>query len=251
MNVLIVEDEKPAADRLIKLLKETDAAINVLSIVVSVASSVKWLESNDAPDLIFMDVNLADGSSFEIFEKTKVNAPVVFTTAYDEYALEAFRVNSIDYLLKPVKKEELERAMARFRSMHSLQQIQVDALVKRIHQVPSYQKRMVIRYGEVIKMVDIAEVSYFYTEDRINYLCTFDSLRYPVDQNLDELESLLDPAVFFRINRQFIVNVNAIDRMQAWSKSRVKITLRPPSPHETVVSTERSPVFKEWLTGRS
>jgi DNA-binding LytR/AlgR family response regulator len=251
MKVLIVEDEKPAADRLIKMLKETDSSIEVSGIVVSVASSVKWLESNEAPDLIFMDVNLADGSSFEIFEKTKVNSPVVFTTAYDEYALEAFRVNSIDYLLKPVKKEELERAMSRYRGMQSLQQIQVDALVKRIHQVPSYQKRMVIRYGEVIKMVDISEVSYFYTEDRIHYLCTFDNLRYPVDQNLDELESLLDPAVFFRINRQFIVNVNAIDRMQAWSKSRVKITLKPPSPHETVVSTDRSPVFKEWLTGRA
>jgi two-component system LytT family response regulator len=249
MNVLIVEDEKPAADRLEKLLKELEPDVHVMGVVVSVASAVKWLSGNELPDLLLMDVNLADGSSFEIFDKVNVAIPVVFITAYDEYALEAFRVNSIDYLLKPVKREDLQRALERFHSRTADMQAQLQMLIRQLRPANTFQKRLVIRYGEVIKMVETKDVAYFYTENRINYLCTFDNLRYPVDQNLDELEGVLDPSVFFRINRQFIVNVGAIDKMTAWSKSRVKLTLQPACPIETIVSTERSPVFKEWLTG--
>ena len=201
-----------------------------------------------------MDIHLADGHSFEVFNEVQVAVPVIFVTAYDQYALEAFKVNSIDYLLKPVKKEELIRAMEKFKLLTALSSIQVQALLQQINAVqPSkeLQKRIIIRYGDTIKMVEIADIAYFYTEDKINFLCTKENLRYPIDQNLDELETFIEPSLFFRINRQFIINISAIDKMLAWSKSRVKIVLKPICEHETIVSTERSPHFKEWLTGTS
>lgn len=249
MNVLIIEDEKPAADRLVKLLKELEPDAEVKEVIVSVSSAVKWFSANKMPDLVLMDIHLADGNSFDIFEKTEIKAPVIFITAYDEYALKAFSVNSVDYLLKPVKREELARALDRYKTRSLAVQDQIRSLLKQLRQGSGYQKRLVIKYGEVIKMIEVSDVAYFYTEDRIHYLCTFDNLTYPVDQNLDELEALIDPAVFFRINRQFIVNIRAIEKMMAWTKSRVKLTLRPACAQETIVSTERSPVFKEWLTG--
>jgi len=213
---------------------------------------VKWLKDNPAPDLIFMDIHLSDGDSFEIFKEQEVKSPVVFVTAYDQYALDAFKVNSIDYLLKPVKKEDLSRAIEKYKQRGSSNMQQMMDLLKQMNIAPSKketQKRIVIRYGDTIKMVEIADVAYFYTEDKINFLCTKDNVRYPIDQNLDELESMVDGDVFFRINRQYIVNINAIEKMLAWSKSRVKVILKPTCDNETIVSTERSPHFKEWLTG--
>lgn len=252
MKVLIIEDEKPAADRLQKLLKEADPQIQILSVLVSVRTSVQWFKENTAPDLVFMDINLSDGESFEIFRQTEISSPVVFTTAYDQYALEAFTVNSIDYLLKPVKREDIIRALDKFKKRNIVIPEKLQELMRNMGNPvagKNFQKRIIIRYGDTIKMIEIPDVAYFYTEEKINFLCTKDNLRYPIDQNLDELESILDPAVFFRINRQFIVNIHAIEKMLAWSKSRVKIILKPASTHETIVSTERSPHFKEWLTG--
>lgn len=252
MRILIIEDETPAADRLKKMILDFEPAAEITSNLVSIASSVKWLKENPAPDLIFMDIHLSDGDSFEIFNEQEVISPVVFVTAYDQYALEAFKVNSIDYLLKPVKKEDLSRALEKFKQRGSSNIQQMMDLLKQMNITPSKketQKRIVIRYGDTIKMVEIADVAYFYTEDKINFLCTKDNVRYPIDQNLDELESMVDSAVFFRINRQYIININAIDKMLAWSKSRVKVILKPVCENETIVSTERSPNFKEWLTG--
>lgn len=255
MKVLIIEDEDPAAERLESLLKETAPEAEVLARLDSVRASVAWLERNPAPDLIFMDIQVADGLSFEIFRQRDVEAPVVFTTAYDQYALEAFRVNSIDYLLKPVKREELARALNKYRKTQPatllpdlgqlLKQLQPGAPVK------EFKRRFLIRFGDKIKAVDVDQVMYFYTEDKINYLRTRDNQSYPVDQNLDKLEEILDPKRFFRINRQFIISIESIDQMYSFSKSRVKITLRPPSEGDTIVSTERSPLFKQWLSGES
>ncbi len=252
MRILIIEDETPAADRLKKMILDFEPAAEITSNLVSIASSVKWLKENPAPDLIFMDIHLSDGDSFEIFNEQDVTSPVVFVTAYDQYALDAFKVNSIDYLLKPVKKEDLLRALEKFKQRGSSNMQQMMDLLKQMNITPSKketQKRIVIRYGDTIKMVEIADVAYFYTEDKINFLCTKDNVRYPIDQNLDELENMVDSAVFFRINRQYIININAIDKMLAWSKSRVKVILKPVCENETIVSTERSPNFKEWLTG--
>ncbi len=250
MKILIIEDEKPAADRLIKMIHDLVPEAVILATLVSIKSSVEWLMKNDAPDVVMMDIHLADGQSFEIFTLVKVTAPVIFTTAYDEHALDAFKVNSIDYLLKPIKLEDLKRAIDKLKNLKIYNAQQVEKMISQFGaRQKEFQKRMVIRFGDTIKMVDIPDVAYFYTEDKINYLCTSGNLRYPIDHNLDELEHLLDPAIFFRINRQFIINIHAIDKMLAWSKSRVKVLLKPSTTEDTIVSTERSPYFKDWLIG--
>ena len=254
MKILVIEDEKLASDRLIKMIKEVEPSAEILDTLVSIRSSVEWLKNHAAPDVVMMDIHLADGPSFEIFAAVQVTSPVIFTTAYDEHALDAFKVNSIDYLLKPIKKEEIERAFEKLRKLSGMHLKQLETFMKQFSgQTKStskdYQKRIVIRYGDTIKMVEVSEVAYFYTEDKINYLCTAANIRYPIDYNLDELETMLDPEQFFRINRQFIINITSIDKMLAWSKSRVKVVLKPPTTEDTIVSTERSPNFKDWLTG--
>lgn len=250
MKVLIIEDELIASERIIKMIKEIEPSSEVVGSLVSVKSSVEWLKTHPAPNVIVMDINLADGQSFEIFSQVDIKTPVIFTTAYDEHALEAFKVHSIDYLLKPIKREDLKRAFGKLHTFNEESARQVEALLRKLSLgSKEYQKRIVIRYGDTIKMVEIKDAAYFYTEDKINYLCTNADVRLPVDHNLDELEHMLDPALFFRINRQFIVSIHSIDKMLAWSKSRVKVMLRPPHKEETIVSTERSPTFKTWLTG--
>lgn len=254
MKILVIEDEKLASDRLIKMIKEVEPSAEILDTLVSIRSSVEWLKNHAAPDVIMMDIHLADGPSFEIFAAVQVTSPVIFTTAYDEHALDAFKVNSIDYLLKPIKKEEIERAFEKLRKLSGMHLKQLETFMKQFSgqsksTSKDYQKRIVIRYGDTIKMVEVSEVAYFYTEDKINYLCTAANIRYPIDYNLDELETMLDPEQFFRINRQFIINISSIDKMLAWSKSRVKVVLKPPTTEDAIVSTERSPNFKDWLTG--
>jgi len=255
MNVLIIEDEAAAARRISKMLQQLDANVRVLEMTDSIESTVQWLENNPHPDLILSDIQLADGSSFEIFRQTKVEAPVIFTTAYDQFAIDAFKLNSIDYLLKPIKLQELEQSLAKFRksfSKTSAPAVDYSLLLQALkpNTKSAYQKRLVIKFGQHLKTVEIAEVAYFYTQDRITHLCGFDGKRLPIDQNLDEVEDILDPAQFFRINRQFIINIKAIDAMYSYSKARVKIDLNPPSTHETIVSTERAAAFKQWLVGK-
>jgi DNA-binding LytR/AlgR family response regulator len=255
MNVLIIEDEEPAAGRLKKLLKEIDSTIRILDVIVSIRSAVEWFKKNSMPDLILLDIHLADGESFDIFHKADITAPVIFITAYDEFAIRAFKVNSIDYLLKPIRKEDLETALKKFHSLHSGKEKSVSDFSRLLDTLkeskPDYKKRFVIRYGDHIKTVDTRDVAYFYTEEKINFLKTNDDKTYPVDFNLDKLETMLDPLVFFRINRQFIISIHAIDQMFAFSKSRVKVKLKPATEEDTIVSTERSSEFKEWLSGEN
>lgn len=253
MRVLIIEDEEPAALRVKKLLSEIEPDASVLEILVSVRSAVQWLGSHTAPDLILLDINLADGSSFEIFSQVKVESPVIFITAFDEFAIQAFKVNSVEYLLKPVKKEEFVSAINKYKRIHTNKsgfpdlKMLVETLKDK--QEP-FKKRFLIRYGEHIKSVDISQVAYFYTEEKINFLKTKDNHTYPLDYNLDKLETMLDPEHFFRINRQFIISIDSIEEMYSFSKSRVKVNLKPPINLDTIVSTERSPHFKEWLSGK-
>jgi len=251
MNALIIEDEEPSATRLKKLLKEIDPGIHVLDKIVSVKSSVSWFRQHEMPDLILLDIHLADGQSFEIFKQVNITAPVIFITAYDEFAIQAFKVNSIDYLLKPIKKEELEGGLKKFYTLYSAKEKSTTDFNKLLEtlkeQKPEYKKRFIIRYGDHIKTVNIEEVAYFYTQEKINFLRTHDNKTYPLDFNLDKLETILDPGVFFRINRQFIIGIHAIDQMFAFSKSRVKVKLKPSTDEDTIVSTERSSAFKEWL----
>jgi DNA-binding LytR/AlgR family response regulator len=251
LNVLIIEDEEPAAKRLWKLIKELEPDAILLHTLHSVEGATAWLKLNPAPDVIFSDIQLSDGISFNIFKSTGFQSPIIFTTAYDQYAIEAFKLNSIDYLLKPVKKTELETALAKFKKTTILPAAPVFDIDKLLKAYPpqktDYKKRFVVRYGEHIKTISTEEIAYFYTEDKINFLTTYENRRFPVDFNLDALENILDPAVFFRINRQFIISIQAITEMFAYTKSRVLIKLKPACKHETIVSTERSADFKHWL----
>ena len=205
MTTLIIEDEEPAYRRLQKMLKDLEPEYTLLDQVVSVSSAVKFFKENEAPDLIISDIQLSDGISFEIFKQVDIKCPVIFTTAYDQYAIEAFKVNSIDYLLKPVKKEELEKAVSKFKALApatAAPAIDINKLLQSLQPAGTdYKKRFVVRYGEHIKTIDIEEVVYFYTEDKATFLCTKDARRFVVDFNLDTLDSILDPKVFFRINR--------------------------------------------------
>lgn len=251
MQILIIEDETPAAKRLQKMIQEIDPEITVLNTIVSVTSAIKWLNENPLPDLILSDIQLSDGLSFEIFKTTQQLCPVIFTTAFDQYAIEAFKVNSIDYLLKPIKKEELGAAIEKFTRLKKAAAPPSMDIAKLLQSfdpsATTYKTRFIVKYGEHIKTINTQDVAYFYTENKINFLLTHEGRRYTIDFNLDTLESSLDPKVFFRINRQFIISIHAIVEMFAYSKSRVLIKLNPPTKQETVVSTERSGDFKLWL----
>ena len=253
IKVLIIEDEMPASKRLQKLIAELMPEANIIDVLVSISASVNWFKSNPQPDLVFADIHLADGSSFEIFKQVKVDCPIIFITAYDQYALEAFKHNSIHYLLKPIKKEDLSEALERFNKLHLAKagnNIDFEKMLSVFRQPsPSYKERFIIRFGEHIKTIETNDIAYFYTENKANYAVMKDGKRYPVDHNLDELEQLINPKNFFRINRQFIIGYNSITEMVSYSKSRVLIKLNPPSKLETIVSTERSASFKSWLAG--
>jgi two-component system LytT family response regulator len=252
VKYLLIEDEIPAAKRLQRMITEIAPDFENLDVIESVASATEWFSNNRQPDFCIMDIELADGHSFEIFNRVKIDCPVIFTTAFDEYAVKAFRLNSIDYLLKPVKAEELEVALGRVREHLKDKEFRLPDIAKLFGTgtvTKEYQKRILIRFGDTIKALEIADAAYFYTESRINYMIAKDGASYPIDMNLDQLEKVLDPSVFFRINRQFIIHVKAIKKMTAWSKSRLKLDLQPPCQLETIVSTERSPEFRTWITG--
>jgi len=250
MRILIVEDEVPAQIRLKKIILEVIPQAELLESISSVESAIRWFRLNPMPDLIFMDIQLEDGNSFDIFKEVKITAPVIFITAFDQYAIDAFKVNSISYLLKPVNREALLEAYDKLnhlkKSLSPLPDYS-EKLQSLESTVKSYKKRFAIRFGEHIKTVSTEEISYFYTENKINFLCTSDNRKYPVEFNLDQLETLLNPEQFFRINRQFIIGIHAIAEMRAYSKARVNIKLNPPCPQETIVSVERSAAFKQWL----
>ena len=259
MNVLIIEDESATARRLQKLLIELNPAINVLAIHESISQTVKWLEMNGEPDLMFMDVNLSDGLSFRIFEEFEVNCPVIFTTAYDQYAIQAFKVNSIDYLLKPINKEDLNESLRKYHKLQNndgekkidIAKLDIGKLALALGlQKPDFMKRLIVRYGEVIKAIEIKDVAYFYSDEKIVFMTLKEGKTYPVDFTLDHLEMRTDPELFFRINRKFVISYHAIEKMISYSKSRIKITLNPPCTLESISSTERSGDFKEWLAGK-
>jgi DNA-binding LytR/AlgR family response regulator len=233
------------------MVTELAPEANVLDNIVSVNSAVSWFKENPSPDLIFSDIQLSDGLSFEIFKNVEVQCPVIFITAYDQYAIDAFKVNSIDYLLKPIKKDDLETALTKFKKLNgnkTSSAVDISKVLEAFNPAKNeYKTRFIVRYGEHIKTIKIEEVAYFYTEDKINFLTTNEGRRYTIDYNLDNLDHMLDPKTFFRINRQFIISIHSISEMFTYSKSRVLVKLNPPSKHETIVSTERSGDFKLWL----
>lgn len=249
MRVLIVEDEALAADRLETKLKQIDPECKVVGKTGSVKASVKWLMHNSA-DLIFLDIQLSDGLSFSIFDSINVNTPVIFTTAFDQYAIKAFQLNSISYLLKPVRTQDLQESLKKYRSMKSAFSIDFEALSANYRgEKPEFKKRFLIRIGDKLKKVETSSIACFYSMEKSVFLKTFENANLPVDFSLDALENFLDPETFFRINRKYIININAIKSMIAWSRSRIKLELDPPvdDAMETIVSIERSADFRKWM----
>lgn len=254
MKVLIIEDEPATAKRLENQLKQIVPGIAFAEVIDTVEDSINFFQNNPQPDLVFMDIHLADGNCFEIFDAVKITSPIIFTTAYDQYAIKAFKVNSIDYLLKPIKKEELEISMKKFRETTSetptnLYDIQQIMEIFERNRSPEL-KRLVIKVGQKINAVSINEVAYFYIENKNVTAVLFNQKKYPVDFSLDQLEGELNSERFFRINRGFIISFESIKSMIAYSKSRIKIILDPQVEEFVATSTDRSSVFKEWLKGK-
>ncbi len=249
IRALIVEDEEPAAARLEKLLKKVDPGIQVLDVIDSVEVAVKWFEKNDPPELLMLDIQLADGLSFDIFKQVKVDSFVIFTTAYDEYAIRAFELNSIDYLLKPVDPEKLHKSIQKLRKLAGRsQQVNLETLMETLEQRKSpFKKRFAVNVGSKIISVETRSVAYFYSMEKSTFMCTDDNHHYPLDFSLEHLEQLLDPEVFFRINRKVILQYTSIEKIHILSRSRVKVVTNPPASEDLLVSTARTHPFRLWL----
>lgn len=250
MNILLIEDEQPAAKRLANLIRECRPQAHILPAIDSVEAAVKWLAMNIAPDLIFMDIQLADGLSFDIFNQIKIQSPLIFTTAYDQYTLKAFKVNSVDYLLKPIDPEELTAAFDKFDQIfgkkvdYDLSAIQ--QLIKSMSQ-PAYKERFLVRVGQQMIYIQVTDIQYFYSEDGLAYAKTNDNKKHLIDYTLEQLEESLNPADFFRINRKLIAHVNSIVKIAPYFNSRLKLEIKPKPEFEVIVSRERVNDFKKWL----
>ena len=254
MNIAIVEDELPAAEKLTRYLKKYDADIEVLHTMRSVAEAVEWLSENQPQlDLIFMDIQLLDGLSFEVFNKIKVEKPVIFTTAHDEYAIDAFQVNGIAYLLKPVTFVGLSAAMMKFQSLkEQLGGSEISSAVKAFSEQvakKNYKDRFLVKIRDHIQSLKSEEATMFYAEGRTVYLVTEDGRRYIIDHKLEALEELLQPDKFYRVNRTFIVNIDAIKDVIVYSNSRLKVMLNTDFDKEIIVSRDKVGAFKGWFEG--
>ncbi|UII34075.1 LytTR family DNA-binding domain-containing protein [Fulvivirga ulvae] len=252
MKVLIIEDEAPAFRRLQKILEEVQSDIDIVDVLDSVEESIKWFNNHNAPDLIFMDIQLSDGVSFEIFENIKITRPVIFTTAFDEYMLKAFKVNSIDYLLKPIKKEELAQSLQKFHGMRSAfgngEHPDLSELISRIRMDDrKYKARFLARQGEKLVSVETNNIAYFQTRHGVVHLVTQQDKKYLIDQNLDELGNHLDPDRFFRANRQFLINFSTIKTVHKYHKGKLLVELHLPTDEPLTVSSEKAGVFRGWL----
>jgi DNA-binding LytR/AlgR family response regulator len=257
MNILIVEDEDLAVKKLKKTLYSVDDSATVVGESDSIKSTVNWLKSNPSPDLILMDIELADGQSFEIFNHVQVKSPVIFITSYDEYALKAFKVNSVDYLLKPVQKEDLQAALEKYRNMKKLytaepatSQVMIEDLVKELQQklqTKDYRKRFLVKLGQKLVSVEVDDIAYFFSDGRLNFFKTLDNKKYVVDYTMDELNEMLDPEKYFRISRSFFISVNSVVQIHDYFGNRLMLQLKPETEKEAIVSREKVTEFKNWL----
>lgn len=266
MQVFIVEDEPLAVKKLIRLLEEVAFDVKVVGTAGGIHTAVEWLENNPAPDLIFLDIELSDGQSFEIFQRTRVKSPVIFVTSYDEFALQAFKVNSVDYLLKPVQKEDLSSAIAKYRDLktqYSRDTSPISASIENLllslvgasdmAETPSgksgkaYRTRFLVKHLQKYVSVEVADIAYFWSEGRINFFKTRAGQKHLVEYTMEEIEGMLDPRDWFRVSRQFIVSVPAVAEIHPFFNNRLKLHLTPKEPEEVTVSRERVGDFKIWL----
>lgn len=253
MKILIIEDEELAVKKLQKTLETVDATAIVTGITDSIQSSVEWLQQNPTPDLILMDIELSDGQSFEIFNLTEVKCPVIFTTSYDEYALKAFKVNSVDYLLKPVQKDELQAAITKFKKMQpgtTKADISIDNLVKELQQKlqpKEFRKRFLVKLAQKLVSIEVNDIAFFYSDGRLNFFKTHDNRKFVVDYTMDELEDMLDPSKFYRISRSFYVSINSVEKIDDYFGNRLILGLKPAVDKEALVSREKVTDFKKWM----
>ncbi|GAB2578753.1 LytR/AlgR family response regulator transcription factor [Spirosoma areae] len=255
MKALIIEDEYPAAERLEKLIRKVDPSLEIVGVLESVEAAKRWFATGQPVDLIFSDIQLSDGLSFQIFESFPAHSPIIFTTSYDEYAIKAFRVKSIDYLLKPIKLPELTDAIRKYESFR--QDFSPQAYAKKVESLldslemsrRTHKTRFLVRNGEQLIPVAQEQVAYFYTANELACLVGRDGRQFLVDYSLEELETLVDPQHFFRLNRQFIAQVTAIQKIHTYFNGKLKVELRPDTAQEVLVSREKAPAFKAWLDG--
>jgi two-component system response regulator LytT len=252
MKILIVEDEELAVKKLRKNLLSVTENAEIVGVTDSIKTTVEWLHENPHPDLILMDIELADGQSFEIFNLTEVRSPVIFTTSYDEFALKAFKVNSLDYLLKPVQKEELQAALNKYQKLKQSSEgnLNMDNLIKELQQKlrpKSFRKRFLVKHAQKLASVEISDIAYFYSDGRLNFFKTNDNKKYVVDYTMDELEDMLDPERYFRISRSFYVSINSVEKIDDYFGNRLILGLKPAVDKEALVSREKVTDFKNWL----
>ncbi len=250
MKVLIVEDEKMAANRLTKLLAELAPEAEVLAQLDSVKRASEWLFTQSA-DLLFFDIQLADGLSFEILEKVKVEAPIIFTTAFDEYAIKAFKVNSVDYLLKPIDPKELEAALDKFKSQFQSSpqpMLDLSAIEQAMKQMTrKFKERFVVKIGEHIRTLEVADTTFFFSQEKATYLQNADHKRFIIDYTLEQVQELIDPEDFYRINRKYLISMRAVKDIVSYSNSRLRIILNGSDEMDAIVSRDKVQDFKRWL----
>jgi len=249
MKILIVEDESINASRLKRLLEELEPNCEILGIIDTVVDTVAWLNSNPTPDLITMDIRLADGLSFAIFDEVNITCPVFFTTAYDEYAIRAFKVNSIDYLMKPIEKNELEHALTKFKSLNTTETnyTNITGILKELIQKPVFRMRFLVTYRDGYKSVDVSEIDFIYSEFKTSNLFLKSGVIISIPQTMEELEQELDPNIFFRANRQFFIRAESIKSITNYFNAKLKIQLKRDPEREVIISREKTPLFKQWM----
>ena len=248
MKVVIVEDEMLAAKKLKQLLIEVEPGIEILETLESVEDAVNWFTQNATPELIFMDIQLDDGISFEIFDALKIDAPIIFTTAYNDYAIRAFKVNSVDYLLKPIDKSALKEALEKFKKHFVESEDFETKIAKVIGQISNrYKSRFFIKIGLRFKSVPVENICCFIVEGRSTFLRTNEGKNYDLDHSLDQLQKMVDPNLFFRINRKYLVNINSIDEIISYSTSRLKLKLKNSNEQDLIVSRDKVSEFKHWM----
>lgn len=256
MKILIIEDEPFAQQELTRLLNSLQIKFEILGMIDTVEDAVDWLKNNPAPELIFLDIQLADGLSFDIFRQVEVLSPVIFTTAYDEYAIRAFQLNSIDYLLKPINMGDLMKAFNKLDSMKSQmiagEKVGLSITRKQLENLLSlgkkdYKSRFLVKIGDQLKYIPVQEIAYFYAEENVVFVITRKNDRYIIDYSIEEVDGLVDPKDFFRLNRAFVTNIDAIDKVFKYLNSRLKIELKPVIDKEILVSRAKVSEFLEWM----
>ncbi len=247
MTAIIIEDEKPALEKLKRGLSKANPAIEVLACLTSIEQANSWLQSNRHPDLIFMDIELSDGLSFQIIEHSAIQSPIIFTTAYDEYWQEAFEHNSIDYLLKPIKQEKLESALSKYQRLKEHFAGNLQNLLNWQKGNSDYKKKFLVKRGSDYISIKVEDIAYFYASHKVVCLVNSQSHKFILDESLSELEEQLDPSMFYRVNRKYLVNLNAIQRIRSYPKSKLQLDLVPTVEEEVLIAQENVASFKDWM----